>query len=173
MVINHTINMRQKRMLNQMANNVQIFWMRLLYWKRRHVNFLTIAVDRGGQFELISSVSALISIFRCNHVLNFRFVNGKPPFEMAVPIFCIISISLRIDSHSSWQIEWMSVVSHLTARRSRSRSHCTLITWSWEMMTISCSRYPFFGHLHINGIGYTIDWGEQASKMTHMDDAMR
>jgi hypothetical protein len=35
MVINHTIDMRQKRMLNQMANEAQIFWMRLLYWKSR------------------------------------------------------------------------------------------------------------------------------------------
>ncbi len=48
MVINHTIDMRQKRTLNQTANKVQINWMRLSYWKSRHVNFLTIAVDRGG-----------------------------------------------------------------------------------------------------------------------------
>ncbi len=30
-----------------------------------------------------------------------------------------------------------------------------------------------FCHLHINGIGYTIDQGEQASDVTPMDDAMR
>jgi hypothetical protein len=47
-VINHTINMRQKRTLNQMANKAQIIWMRLLYWKSRHVDFLTIAVNRWG-----------------------------------------------------------------------------------------------------------------------------
>ncbi len=33
----------------------------------------------GGQFELVSGVSVLINIFRCSHVLTFRFVNGKPP----------------------------------------------------------------------------------------------
>jgi hypothetical protein len=47
-VINHMIDMRQKRMLNQMAKEAQIIWMRLSYWKSRHVDFLTIAVDRGG-----------------------------------------------------------------------------------------------------------------------------
>ncbi len=47
-VINHTIDMRQKIMPNQTANEVQIIWMRLLYWKSRHANFLTIAVNRGG-----------------------------------------------------------------------------------------------------------------------------
>jgi hypothetical protein len=40
--------MRQKRLLNQMANEAQIIWMRLLYWKSRHVDFLTISVNRGG-----------------------------------------------------------------------------------------------------------------------------
>jgi hypothetical protein len=129
-MINHTINMRQKRTLNQMANNSQIFWMRSSYWKHRHVDFLTIAVDRGGQLELVSGISVLISIFRCSHLLNFRFVNQKPPYGTGVPIFCIISILIRIDLHSSWQIDQMSVVSHPTARRSRSRSHCTLTTWS-------------------------------------------
>jgi hypothetical protein len=127
-----------------MANKVQIFWMWSSYWKRRHVNFLTIAVDRGGQFELVSGVSMLINIFRCSHVLNFRFVNGKLPWGTGVPIFCIISISIRIYSHSPWQMEQMSVVFHLTASWSRSSSHCTLITWSWEVMTVFCSRSPLF-----------------------------
>jgi hypothetical protein len=47
-VINHMINVRQKRMLNQTANEAQIFWMRSLYWKSRLVDFLTIAVNRRG-----------------------------------------------------------------------------------------------------------------------------
>jgi hypothetical protein len=78
MVINHTINMRQKRMLNQTANEVQIIGMRSLYWKSRHVDFPTIAVDRGGQFILVSGVSVLNNIFRCSHVLNFGYVSRKP-----------------------------------------------------------------------------------------------
>ncbi len=41
-------------------------------------------------------------------------------------------------------MERMSVVFHLMARRSRSRSCCTLITWSWERMTISCLRSLLF-----------------------------
>ncbi len=47
-VINHTIGMRQKRTHNQTANKAQIIGMRLSYWKSRHINFATIAVDRGG-----------------------------------------------------------------------------------------------------------------------------
>jgi hypothetical protein len=35
--------------------------------------------QQGGGFELVSGVSVSINIFRCSHVLNFRFVNGKPP----------------------------------------------------------------------------------------------
>ncbi len=143
-VINHTINLRQIRTLNQTANKAQIFWMRMLYWKSRHVDFLTIAVDRGGGLEMVSGISVSINIFRCSHVLNFRFVNGKPPYRTGGPIFCIISISISIDSHSSWRIEWMSVVSHLAARRSRPHSCCTLTTWSWVMMTISCLRSPLY-----------------------------
>ncbi len=77
-------------------------------------------------------------------MLNFRFVNGKPPYGAGVPIFCIISILVRVDSHSSWKIERMSVVPHLTARQSRWCCCCTLITWSWEMMTMSGSRSPLF-----------------------------
>ena len=41
-------------------------------------------------------------------------------------------------------MEQMSVVFHLTARRSRSRSRCTLITWSWEMMSILAQDLPCF-----------------------------
>jgi hypothetical protein len=52
-VIKITIDMWQKRMPNQMANKVQIFLMWLLYWKSRHVHFLIIAVDRGGQLEYV------------------------------------------------------------------------------------------------------------------------
>jgi hypothetical protein len=37
------------------------------------------------------------------------------------------------------------------------------------MLEISC----VFCHLHINGIGYTIYQGEQASDMTCIDDALR
>ncbi len=74
-VTNHTINMRQKRTLNQTANEVQIFWMRSSYWKSRHVDLLTIAVDRGGRLELVSGISVSINILRCSHVLNFRFVD--------------------------------------------------------------------------------------------------
>jgi hypothetical protein len=51
-VINHTINMRQKRTLNQTANKAHIIGMRSLYWKSRHVNFPTIAVNRGGTFYI-------------------------------------------------------------------------------------------------------------------------
>ncbi len=51
-VINHTIDMREKRMLNQTANKVQIIGMRSLYWKSRHVNFPIIAVDRGGTIDI-------------------------------------------------------------------------------------------------------------------------
>ncbi len=77
---NHTMNMRQKKTLNQTANKAQIIWMRLVYWKSRHVNVLTIAVNRGGgQFELVSGVSVSINIFRYSHVSNFRFVSKKSP----------------------------------------------------------------------------------------------
>ncbi len=41
-------------------------------------------------------------------------------------------------------MEQMSVVFHLMAGWSRSRSHCTLIVWSWERMTISSSISPLF-----------------------------
>jgi hypothetical protein len=33
----------------------------------------------GGRHELVSGVSVSVNIFRCSHILNFRFVSGKPP----------------------------------------------------------------------------------------------
>ncbi len=58
--------------------------MRSLYWKHRHVDFLTIASDRGGQLELVSGISMSINIIRCSHVLNFRFVNWNHPYGVII-----------------------------------------------------------------------------------------
>ncbi len=80
-VIDHTINMRQKRMLNQTADNIQIFWKRLLYWKHRHVDFLTIVVDRGGVGRRGTNQLRLLERYR--DVLDKHTTGIPPPTALA------------------------------------------------------------------------------------------
>jgi hypothetical protein len=88
-----------------------------------------------------------------------------------VPIFCIISILIRIDSHSPWQkgANVCGIPPHGKTVKIMQLLQIDYVKLRKDYNFLLEIRL-FFCHLHINGIVYTIYW---VSDSNRIDEAMR
>ena len=123
MTLNFTCNATQIIMVRQQMGNTNVS----VLWPSQSTGFV--------QCSSISGMCALISNFRCSYVVNAQLLSNN----VSLTILFNMNISVTTPLHSTWQMEWTLVWSHLIASSSRSRSHTTFITCSWERVTILLS----------------------------------